>query len=307
MAFPGTDEVEPTRVFGCRARCGPLIASGHRSRDPLMVVGRDHAVAPVARADAVGEEVRHQLVPLVRTPVQDTYVIMGAHRQPADGGGLLDSRHVVSGRHGHRPPSLHLRCRCCSRSAPVPHQPGRPNCRGPGSHRCAGISPAGNLLGAYPRIVVVLGCPRRSSGVVPIDAAESKHDADRPRDADPMTISSQIDSRSALLGAGVEAEDNGAGVRVVRLRGELDAFSAPSLRDDLRREVVARPAVVALDLSDLEFLGVAGLNVLVEMQQAGRRGRHGDAARRLARAARGAPARTGGVDGHDRSGDEEPR
>jgi anti-anti-sigma factor len=79
-----------------------------------------------------------------------------------------------------------------------------------------------------------------------------------------MTISSQIDSQSALLGAGVEDE---AGVRVVRLRGELDAFSAPSLRDDLHREVVARPAVVALDLSDLKFLGVAGLNVLLEMQQ----------------------------------------
>jgi anti-anti-sigma factor len=79
-----------------------------------------------------------------------------------------------------------------------------------------------------------------------------------------MTISSQIDSRSALLGAGVEDE---AGVRVVRLRGELNAFNAPSLRDDLHREVVARPAVVALDLSDLEFLGLAGLNVLLEMQQ----------------------------------------
>ena len=77
-----------------------------------------------------------------------------------------------------------------------------------------------------------------------------------------MTISSQVDSRSALLGAGVEA-----GVRVVRLRGELDAFSAPRLRDDLRREVAARPAAVALDLSDLEFLGVAGLSVLLEMQQ----------------------------------------
>jgi anti-anti-sigma factor len=82
-----------------------------------------------------------------------------------------------------------------------------------------------------------------------------------------MTMSSQIDSRSAQLGAGVEAEDDGAGLRVVRLRGELDAFSAPSLRDDLRREVVARPAVIALELSDLEFLGVAGLSVLVEMQQ----------------------------------------
>ena len=82
-----------------------------------------------------------------------------------------------------------------------------------------------------------------------------------------MTISSQIDSRSALLGAGVEDEDNGPAYAWCGLRGELDAFSAPSLRDDLHREVVARPAVVALDLSDLEFLGLAGLNVLLEMQQ----------------------------------------
>jgi anti-sigma B factor antagonist len=79
-----------------------------------------------------------------------------------------------------------------------------------------------------------------------------------------MTISSRIDARPALHVAGVEDE---AGVRVVRLRGELDAFSAPRLRDDLHREVAARPAVVALDLSDLQFLGVAGLSVLVEMQQ----------------------------------------
>jgi len=86
-----------------------------------------------------------------------------------------------------------------------------------------------------------------------------------------MTISSHIDSRSALLGAGVEDEDedddDAAGVRVVRLRGGLDAFTAPSLRDDLHREVMARPGMVALDLSDLEFLGVAGLSVLLEMQQ----------------------------------------
>jgi anti-anti-sigma regulatory factor len=62
-----------------------------------------------------------------------------------------------------------------------------------------------------------------------------------------MTMSSRVDALSAMLGARVEA-----GVRVVRLRGELDAFSAQRLRDDLRREVEARPALVALDLSDLE-------------------------------------------------------
>jgi len=87
---------------------------------------------------------------------------------------------------------------------------------------------------------------------------------DRSRDADPMTISSQTGSRLALLGTGVENE---ARIRVVRLRGEIDAFNAPRLRHDLHREVEARPALVAVDLSDLEFLGVAGLCVLLEVQQ----------------------------------------
>jgi anti-anti-sigma factor len=76
-----------------------------------------------------------------------------------------------------------------------------------------------------------------------------------------MTTLSQINSRSTRFAAGAEG-----GVRVVRLRGELDAFSAPRLRHDLRREVEARPALVALDLSDLDFLGVAGLSVLLEVQ-----------------------------------------
>lgn len=79
-----------------------------------------------------------------------------------------------------------------------------------------------------------------------------------------MTLSSQIGSRLAPVGAGVE---NTSSVRLVRLRGEIDAFNAPRLRHDLRREVKARPALVALDVSDLDFLGVAGLKVLLEAQQ----------------------------------------
>lgn len=67
-----------------------------------------------------------------------------------------------------------------------------------------------------------------------------------------------------LLGAG---DRNGSRVRVVRLRGGIDAFSAPRLHLDLCREIEARPALVALDLSELEFLGVAGLNVLLEVRQ----------------------------------------
>jgi hypothetical protein len=55
-------------------------------------VERDHAVAPVARAEALGEEGRHQRVPLVRTPVQEADVVVHAHRQTADGGDLLERR-----------------------------------------------------------------------------------------------------------------------------------------------------------------------------------------------------------------------
>lgn len=79
-----------------------------------------------------------------------------------------------------------------------------------------------------------------------------------------MTLLSRTGTRLARIEAGVARADP---VRVLRLRGEVDACSAPRLRDDLRREVEACPAVVAVDLSDLVFLGVAGLSVLLEAEQ----------------------------------------
>ncbi|GAA1071027.1 anti-anti-sigma factor [Pseudonocardia antarctica] len=79
-----------------------------------------------------------------------------------------------------------------------------------------------------------------------------------------MTLLSRTGTRLARIEAGVA---RAAPVRVLRPRGEVDACSAPRLRDDLRREVEACPAVVAVDLSDLEFLGVAGLSVLLEAEQ----------------------------------------
>lgn len=81
-----------------------------------------------------------------------------------------------------------------------------------------------------------------------------------------MTTLSHIGARHARVAAR-DGVDHTAAVRLVRLRGEIDAFSAPYLRDDLRREVEARPALVAVDLSNLEFMGVSGLNVLIEVQQ----------------------------------------
>lgn len=79
-----------------------------------------------------------------------------------------------------------------------------------------------------------------------------------------MKIPSHTGRRLAAVGAGGMSTTP---VRLVQLRGEIDAFNAPCLRDDLRREVEARPAMVALDLSEVEFLGLAGLSVLLEVQQ----------------------------------------
>ncbi|MCF7553622.1 STAS domain-containing protein [Pseudonocardia sp. WMMC193] len=76
-----------------------------------------------------------------------------------------------------------------------------------------------------------------------------------------MTTSSRLRARLAAdVGTTTPA-------RLVRLRGELDAFSAPSLRSDLRRVIDACPALVAVDLTHLTALGVTGLSVLLEVRR----------------------------------------
>jgi anti-sigma B factor antagonist len=54
------------------------------------------------------------------------------------------------------------------------------------------------------------------------------------------------------------------GAYVVTLRGEIDAFSSPSLRDDLRRLVEEQDAhLVVVDLSNVTFLDSSALGALV--------------------------------------------
>jgi|SRR5690349_14350913 anti-sigma B factor antagonist len=54
------------------------------------------------------------------------------------------------------------------------------------------------------------------------------------------------------------------GVWIVTLRGEIDAYSAPSLRDDLRELVEDRGAlVVVIDLASVTFLDSSGLGAIV--------------------------------------------
>ena len=60
------------------------------------------------------------------------------------------------------------------------------------------------------------------------------------------------------------------GTVIVAAVGEVDAFTAPSLRSMLDVQLEQVPAELVLDLSGIRFLGSAGLAVLFETQKAAR-------------------------------------
>ncbi len=62
-------------------------------------------------------------------------------------------------------------------------------------------------------------------------------------------------------------EDGSVTVTVV---GEVDTFTAPVLRSTLDTQLEQTPSELVIDLSGVEFLGSAGLAVLVETQKSAR-------------------------------------
>jgi anti-sigma B factor antagonist len=66
-----------------------------------------------------------------------------------------------------------------------------------------------------------------------------------------------------------------AGAVYVTLTGELDISTAPRLEDDLRRVEADGPALVAIDLSGLDFMDSTGLRLVIaadgRAREAGRR------------------------------------
>ncbi|MFC6088412.1 anti-sigma factor antagonist [Saccharothrix lopnurensis] len=69
---------------------------------------------------------------------------------------------------------------------------------------------------------------------------------------------------------GITVRGAGEGVVVVAVSGEIDMLTAPQLRADVLPRLDAGDTVV-LDLSGVSFLGSAGLAVLVEASQHGKR------------------------------------
>ncbi|MDQ2587758.1 MULTISPECIES: STAS domain-containing protein [Saccharothrix] len=69
---------------------------------------------------------------------------------------------------------------------------------------------------------------------------------------------------------GLTVRQAGAGATVVGVSGEIDMLTAPQLRAEVLRHLAAGTTLV-LDLSGVSFLGSAGLAVLVEAAQHGKR------------------------------------
>lgn len=61
----------------------------------------------------------------------------------------------------------------------------------------------------------------------------------------------------------IALEQDGAGVAVLRVSGQLDISNADELEQALARAAATRPRMLVFELSGLEFMDSAGISVLV--------------------------------------------
>jgi anti-sigma B factor antagonist len=55
------------------------------------------------------------------------------------------------------------------------------------------------------------------------------------------------------------------GTQVARVGGDIDICTAPGLRDSLLAQLLPRPSLLEVDLTDVDFLSATGLGVLIEV------------------------------------------
>ena len=68
----------------------------------------------------------------------------------------------------------------------------------------------------------------------------------------------------------LSTSNDGAGTVTVTVVGEVDTFTAPVLRASLDTQLDTQPTELVIDLCGVQFLGSAGLAVLVETQKSAR-------------------------------------
>lgn len=72
----------------------------------------------------------------------------------------------------------------------------------------------------------------------------------------------------------VEVEQVGP-VPVIRAEGEVDLYSSPELRKELKKQIKARTNLVVIDLSGVEYMDSSGVATLIEgLQGLGKVGGH---------------------------------
>jgi anti-sigma B factor antagonist len=71
-----------------------------------------------------------------------------------------------------------------------------------------------------------------------------------------------------VISLSTDTSDDGA--VTVTVVGEVDTFTAPVLRSTLDAQLEQQPQELVIDLSGVQFLGSAGLAVLVETQKSAR-------------------------------------
>ena len=88
-------------------------------------------------------------------------------------------------------------------------------------------------------------------------------DRDAARHSDVAAENTEIPTNDTMAVSALVGADGTVTLTVV---GEVDAFTAPRLRPLIARQLEGQPRELVLDLSAVEFLGSAGLAVLVETQ-----------------------------------------
>jgi anti-sigma B factor antagonist len=78
----------------------------------------------------------------------------------------------------------------------------------------------------------------------------------------PLSVANVTDPTEGQLS--VSTENPNAGTTVLRVRGEVDMVSSPSLRQSITDEIAGGVARLVLDFNDVGFMGTSGLAVLVE-------------------------------------------
>jgi anti-sigma B factor antagonist len=79
-------------------------------------------------------------------------------------------------------------------------------------------------------------------------------------------IVTNVDSERPANIMGLQVAEHGPDARVVTVTGEIDTLTAPTLADFLGTQLSAA-RVVVVDLDGVEFLGSAGLSVLIEANE----------------------------------------